>query len=378
MTLGRLCTGLLQQGHTLQIVRPSQSGDDHPSTRGRQEDVLVRGFPIPYYSELRFGLPSANRLVKLWRQQRPDIIHVATEGPLGLSAVNAARRLRIPVSSSFHTNFQSYTSHYGIGLLRSAIEAYLRWFHNRTMVTLVPTQAMVRTLLGRGFRNVALFSRGVAIELFSPQHRSQELRASWGVGDQDLVVLHVGRLAKEKNVNLVLRSFAAIKLQQPTARLVFVGDGPLAKSLQEACPEAIFAGMKSGLDLARHYASGDLFLFPSTTETFGNVVPEALASGLAIVAYDYAAAAILIKNADNGQLVPIGDEAGFVDLALALVEHPQRLQAMRELAAPSVSHLDWGVVCERFREALVQVITRHEQQGASSRQMKKALIQPNA
>ncbi len=380
MTLGRITEGLIKLGHSLQVIRPSQFSSDIPNTRIGQEDVLVTGFPIPFYSELRFGIPSESRLVKLWEQNRPDVVHVATEGPLGLSAINAARKLLIPVTSSFHTNFQNYSSHYGIGLLRGAIEAYMRWLHNRTMVTLVPTLAMIQTLQARGYRNVALFSRGVAIDLFSPVHRSSELRKSWGVNDQDVVVLHVGRLAKEKNVNLVLRSFSAIKSRLPNARLVFVGDGPLAKSLQEECPDAIFAGMKTGHELAVHYASGDLFLFPSVTETFGNVVPEALASGLAVIAYDYAAAATMITNEVNGLLVPFADEAGFINSGWTLASAPHKLKAIRQQAAPSVSHLDWGSVCERFAGALAQVVKGHEQQRGttSSESQKDTVIQPGA
>ena len=380
MTLGRITEGLLRLGHTLQIIRPSQSSSDSPNKRTGQEDVLVTGFPIPFYNELRFGFPSENRLVKLWQQKRPDVVHVATEGPLGLFAINVARKLRIPVTSSFHTNFQNYSSHYGIGFLRGPIEVYMRWLHNRTMATLAPTHAMVQTLQARGYLNVALFSRGVAIELFSPIHRSSALRESWAVNDQDIVVLYVGRLAKEKNVNLVLRSFLAIKSRHPNAKLVFVGDGPLAKSLQEECPDAIFAGMKTGKELAAHYASGDLFLFPSATETFGNVVPEALASGLAVVAYDYAAAATMITNEVNGCLVPFGDEAGFVSRAWALASAPHKLLALRQQAAPSVSHLDWGSVCEQFAGALAKVVKCPDQQWSTSsgQPQKNMVIQPSA
>lgn len=380
MTLGMLTQSLMHRGHSLQIVRPRQSADDTPIQTDRQQDILVGGFPIPFYRELKFGFPSEALLIKHWKQNRPDIVHVATEGPLGLSSINAARKLNLPVTSSFHTNFQSYTSHYGIGLLKKPIDTYLRWLHNRTMTTLAPTLAMVNALNDRGYKNVNLFSRGVAIEHFSPTQRSSALRKSWGADESDIVVLYVGRLAREKNVNLVLSSFEAIQARHPSAKLVFVGDGPLRKSLQLSSPNAVFAGMKTGSELAAHYASGDLFLFPSITETFGNVVPEALASGLAVVAYHYAAAEQLICNDVNGWLVPFGDEQSFVRMALDATATPQKLQAIRALAAPSVANLNWGVVCDRFENTLHHVIENHaKQNGITKRNLRmEPAIHPSA
>lgn len=276
MTLGRIVEGLLQRGHAVQVVRPRQGKETDSSPRDGLDEVLSKGVPLPAYGELRFGLPSKSRLTSLWSERRPDIVHVVTEGPLGWSAVAAARKLQLPVTSSFHTNFQSYSQHYGIGLLKSPIESYLRKLHNHTQATMVPTRAMVQELQARGYNNVTLLSRGVATEQFSPSHRSTALRAEWGVQGDDLVVLLVGRLAKEKNVGLVVSAYRAIQARLPSAKLVLVGDGPLRKALEEACPQAHFAGVRKGAELAAHYASADLFLFASVTETFGNVVPEAM------------------------------------------------------------------------------------------------------
>ena len=173
MTLGRIVEGLLQRGHAVQLVRPRQ-GQEALAPRAGLDQVLSHGIPVPTYGELRFGLPSKGRLVKLWGEQRPDIVHVVTEGPLGWSAVMAARKLRLPVTSSFHTNFHSYSQHYGMGLLKSPIESYLRKLHNRTQATMVPTHAMLQELQGRGYDNVTLVSRGVAIEQFKPERRSED------------------------------------------------------------------------------------------------------------------------------------------------------------------------------------------------------------
>jgi glycosyltransferase involved in cell wall biosynthesis len=263
------------------------------------------------------------------------------------------------VTSSFHTNFHSYSRLYGMGLLKTPIDGYLRKLHNRTLATMVPTQAMMDELLSRGYHNVTLLSRGVEIEQFTPERRSQALRKAWGAGPEDLVVLLVGRLAKEKNVNLLLAAYQAIVAKHPSAKLVLVGDGPLRKQLQEACPTAIFAGVKKNLELATHYASADLFIFPSLTETFGNVVPEALASGLAVLSYANAAAKELIEHGKNGLLVAPGEEIQFVHAAVELAGNTTLQTRLRQSAPQSVAHLGWNAIYDSFIQTLHAVLIRH-------------------
>ena len=361
MTLGRIVEGVLQRGHAVQVVRPRQSLEPPQPSREGLDHVLANGLPLPGYGDFRFGLPARARLTKLWSHSRPDVVHVVTEGPLGWSAVAAARKLGLPVTSSFHTNFQSYSGHYGIGLLKVPIEAYLRKLHNRTQATLVPTRAMMLALQAQGYHNVGLLSRGVATDMFTPARRSQALRSAWGAGPDDLVVILVGRLAKEKNVALVLQAFEAIQQRHPSAKLVFVGDGPLRESMQLTCPQANFCGSRKGTDLATHYASGDIFLFPSLTETFGNVVPEALASGLAVVSYACAAAQELIEPGRSGLLAEPGDEAAFIASALAVADNQALRQALRQAAPASVAHLGWNDIFDGFLDTLTRVVQRHGQ-----------------
>jgi glycosyltransferase involved in cell wall biosynthesis len=359
MTLGRIVDGLLRRGHVVQLVRPRQAKEASPAARSGLDEVLSAGLPLPAYGDLRFGLPSKRRLVKLWEERRPDIVHVATEGPLGWSAVAAARSLQLPITSSFHTNFQNYSQHYGVGFFKKPIDGYLRKLHNRTQATMVPTRAMVTELQSRGYKNVTLMSRGVATELFHPDKRSLELRGSWGVDPETLVVVHVGRLAKEKNIPLVISAFRAIQTRVPKAKMVFVGDGPMRKQIELTCPEAIFSGMRNGEELATHYASGDLFLFPSLTETFGNVVPEALASGLAVLSYARAAADELIVDGRNGVLVSDADELNFVNAAVALASDPAKIDMIRQAAPSSVAHVGWDAVHDNFVDTLAGVLGRH-------------------
>ena len=320
MTVGRLVQGLRTRGHLVTVIRPRQPGDGDAGAGGGSApaDRTVAGLPLPGYPGLRFGLPAKSRLLREWRHERPDVVHLVTEGPLGWSALGAARRLGIPATSGFHTNFDRYSVHYGMGFLRPAVAAYLRTFHRRTRATLAPTMALAADLAGEGIPGVRVVGRGVDTALFDPARRDDGLRAAWGVGEDGLAVLSVGRLAAEKNLPLTLKAFDAIRAQRPDARLVLVGDGPLRRSLEERHPEHRFAGVRIGEDLAAHYASGDLFLFPSLTETFGNVTLEALASGVPTVAYRSAAAAELIADGVQGLTVSPGDEGAFVAAAVAL------------------------------------------------------------
>jgi glycosyltransferase involved in cell wall biosynthesis len=351
-TLGRLADGLRARGHRLQLVRPRQVSDD-----GRHSDeqvLLTRGWPLPGYPGLQWGQSSLHRLLRHWEKQRPDVLYIATEGPLGLSALRAARRLQIPVVSGFHTNFQQYTGHYGVGLLSRALIHYLRWFHNRSRMTLVPSASQQSELLRRGFERLRLLARGVDSQLFHPGKRSLALRRSWGLGEGDIAVLHVGRLAAEKNLGLLLKSFLALQVAYPQRRLklVLVGDGPQRASLQQQLPDAIFCGLQRGEALATHYASGDLFLFPSLSETFGNVLLEALASGLGVAAFDQAAAAQHIRHGHNGTLAGAEDEPGFIAAASWLLEDSESLRRVRLNARLHASRQGWPAIVEQFEEHL--------------------------
>ena len=351
-TLGRLCDGLRARGHQVELVRPRQDCDQQAASDDAV--LLCRGWPLPGYPGLQWGQSSMHKLLRRWKRQRPDVLYIATEGPLGLSALRAARRLQIPVVSGFHTNFQQYTGHYGVGLLTRLLTNYLRWFHNRSQMTLVPSVSQQIELQRRGFERLELLARGVDSQLFHPAKRCDRLRANWGLAEDDIAILHVGRLAAEKNLALLSKSFQALQQAHPQRRLklILVGDGPQRASLQQQLPEALFCGLQRGEALAAHYASGDLFLFPSLTETFGNVVLEALASGLGVVAYDQAAAAQHIRHGYNGVLAMPGDEAAFCDAAVWLLEERETLRCVRLNARQHASRQGWAAIVEAFEGQL--------------------------
>ena len=355
-SVARVVKGLQGRGHCVQLVRPQQSRARRADETAGFDEILTAGVAIPMYGHLRMGLPSRRALLKAWSQHPPDLVHIATEGPLGWSALQAALALKLPVCSDFRTNFQAYSQFYRLGWLHKPITAYLRTFHNRCHCTMVPTDVLRRQLDASGFRLLSVVARGVDTQLFSPEKRSAALRRQWGAGDGDVVVLHVGRLAPEKNLGVLLHAFARIQSVQQRVRLVVVGDGPSRAAMQAQCPQAIFAGFRSGEDLAAHYASSDVFLFPSLTETYGNVTPEAMASGLAVVAFDDAAAGQLIQHESSGLLAPKGDSAAFLQLAGDLAVDHERRNSLGRLARTRSLGLGWDQVIRKVEGVYAGVI----------------------
>jgi glycosyltransferase involved in cell wall biosynthesis len=356
MTLAKLVQGLSHRNHDVQLIRPRQTKTDSPMSDSSLEEVLMRGMPIPRYPELKLGLPSKKTLVKTWTLRRPDVVHIATEGPLGWSALQAAKVLKLPVTSDFRTNFQSYSKHYGVGWLRKPIVAYLRKFHNATACTMVPTRELMRTLSQNGFANLKVVSRGVDTKLFNISKRDTSLRSSWGATDDTKVLISVGRMAPEKNLDQVLKTYEALKVTGLAFKLVMVGDGPLKEQFQKRYPEIIFPGMLSQSNLAAYYASSDLFIFPSQTETFGNVTLEALASGIPVLAFDCAAARDWVQTGVNGWLVAENNPEGFAAQAVAIFNSKDLLDQITQSTRQQVVHLDWDQIAEQVESVFWDAI----------------------
>ena len=356
MTLAKLVQGLSHRNHDVQLIRPRQTKTDSPMSDASLEEVLMRGMPIPRYPELKLGLPSKKTLVKTWTLRRPDVVHIATEGPLGWSALQAAKVLKLPVTSDFRTNFQSYSKHYGVGWLRKPIVAYLRKFHNATACTMVPTRELMRTLSQNGFANLKVVSRGVDTKLFNISKRDTSLRSSWGATDETKVLISVGRMAPEKNLDQVLKTYEALKSTGQAFKLVMVGDGPLKDQFQKRYPEIIFPGMLTQSNLAAYYASSDLFIFPSQTETFGNVTLEALASGIPVLAFDCAAARDWVQTGVNGWLVAENNPEGFAAQAVTIFNSKDLLDQITQSTRQQVVHLDWDQIAEQVESVFWDAI----------------------
>jgi glycosyltransferase involved in cell wall biosynthesis len=266
--------------------------------------------------------------------------------------VTAANALGIPVTSGFHTNFHAYARHYGFPVLRRPMLLWLRRVHNRTCRTFAPTRELCLELRQLGFRNLAVLSRGVDTLDFHPARRSPELRLSWGADETTPVVLHVGRMAAEKNYELLFRAYAAMRQANPRLRFVLAGEGPLQARLQREHPDCTFVGFFSRHEIGRYYASADVYIHASKTETFGNVLTEALASGLAVAGFDYAAARQFIVHGRNGLVAPLDDDTGLIDAAVMLATDDLLRAQLRTAARAAVEQQSWTNVIANFEAEL--------------------------
>lgn len=359
MTFGHIARELGRRGHEVTVCHPRR--DDLPNGRASAEfqTVAMPGLPIPGYPLLRFGLPAGGTLRRRWRADRPDLVHVVTEGPLGSSAVGAARALDVPVTSSFHTNFHAYTRHYGFAPLHRATLGWLRRVHNCTLRTFAPTTELCAELSAHGFTALGVLSRGVDTVQFTPAKRSPGLRAQWGAAPADPVVLHAGRMAAEKNYPLHFRAFAAMRAANPACRFVLVGDGPLREKYAREFPACRFTGFIPREELARHYASADVYLHASLTETFGNVLTEAMASGLAVAGFDYAAARQFLRNGEHGLSAPCDQPEALLAAAVRLATDAPLRTRLGAAARATIEPQSWTNVIARFESDLLGVVAAH-------------------
>ncbi|HWP34035.1 MAG TPA: glycosyltransferase family 1 protein, partial [Thermodesulfobacteriota bacterium] len=307
-TLGRLAAHLAGRGHELLLIGPR-----YRENAGRPGLVDVPAVPLPFYPEMRVALPFWRRAFAALDRFAPDLVHVATPATLGWAAVRHARRRGYPVVSSYHTNLTAYSLYYHLGAVVPIAWRYLRWFHNATRRTYCPTPAVQAELAARGIERTELWPRGVDPDRFSPAHRSPALRARYGFAADDPVLLYVGRLAREKELDRLFRAYAALRPRFPGLRLLLVGDGPDRPRLARTYggEGVVFAGRQTGEALAAHYASADVFAFPSPTETFGNVVQEALASGLPVVAVAAGGVRDVVRAEETGLLADPRDPEAF-------------------------------------------------------------------
>jgi glycosyltransferase involved in cell wall biosynthesis len=360
LTVERTVRFLRSRGHIVELIRPRQPGE---AALDADDELRTAGCAIPMYPEMRFGLARTASLLRRFERTRPEIVHLATPGPLAWAALAAARSVGVPISSDFRTNFHQYSRYYGAGLLAAPLLSLLRRFHNLTQRTFVPTLAARRELSSAGFHNLTVVGRGVDTERFTPAARSTALREQWRAGVAP-VLLTVGRVAAEKNVELALRAFERARELRPATRMIVVGDGPARARLEAAHPHARFVGVQRGADLAAHYASADVFLFPSLSDTFGNVVLEALASGLPVVSFDTAAAAEHVVDGRSGRLVLPGDEAAFIAATCALADG-RALAPMRQAALDTARRATWPGVLARFEARLLD--TAHAREAPPAR-----------
>lgn len=321
----RIADLLERSGHAVAVVAPA-----YPDDRDRRPGELrVASFPFPPYPAIRLSLPLRRRVTRFLDAFEPDLIHVATEGPLGFLGRGWAKRRDVPLATSYHTDFPQYARHYGGRLLEPLVWRWLLWFHGAAVMTHTPGTAVRDELVARGLKHATVWGRGVDCRHFRPDRRDAGWRRRLGLADDQVGVLHVGRLAPEKNLDFLLDAW---RLAAPRvvarARLVVAGEGPEAGRLRAALPDAVHLGFLDRDALAALYASVELCVLPSRTETCGLVALEAMASGLPVIAADAGGFRESVRPGSNGFLIPPDDPRAFAAAITGLVDDAARRTAL--------------------------------------------------
>lgn len=332
--------------------------------RGRV--IQVPSFPFPLYDYYRVGIPFAPRLDSILNRFQPDLVHVASPTPLSLYGQNYAFRKKIPSVASYHTHFTHYMGYYGLG---SAVKwgwRFLKWFHNRSRLTFAPSPGCAAELIQQGLRGVQIWPRGIDEKKFSPSFRNEDLRLGWKKNSEP-VFLFVGRLVKEKNLSDLVQAALLLRKKGCRFRLAFAGDGPFRPYLEKFLPGDLFLGFREGAELSEIYASADLFVFPSTTETFGNVILEAFASGLPVVAVDQGGSSDLIQSGENGLLARPHDPADFARQIQTLLDQPSLRTRLKDGALATTKSYHWPTINRRLLSQCASLLERTRETAGAPR-----------
>lgn len=340
-TLGHLFAALEDAGIEFRVYAPFVPPSD-VSWHGRVR--RVRSFAFPLYRDYRVSLPGGRRVAAEIDDFQADIVHVVSPTPMAIWGQAYARSRDIPVVATFHTHFVAYFPYYGVGGLDRVGWRILRWFYGRCTATFAPSPSIVRELRDHGIDNVRLWSRGVDAHRFAPGWRDDALRARLGVDERTPLVLLVSRLVKEKDLTDLVAMDRVLRARGLSYRLALVGDGPLRSQLERALPQAHFAGHQRGAALSRWYASGDIFVFPSTTETFANVVLEAMSSGLPAVVVDRGGPPGVIEPERSGLVARANDPEHLADQVARLITDRELRASMARAARHRAQERSWDAV----------------------------------
>ncbi|MBU6166424.1 MAG: glycosyltransferase family 1 protein [Alphaproteobacteria bacterium] len=353
--LNRLVAFLEREGCTVRVYSPTS---DTPAFEPAGTLVSVPSLAVPGRGEYRVALGLPERLKQDIREFAPDIIHLSAPDPAAHAAKKLARSLGVPVVASIHTRFETYLEYYGLGFVRPAIEALLRRFYAGLDEIFVTTQGFGAMMQDARIiaATPAVWSRGVDKTRFNPARRSPEWRWSLGIGDAEPVIGFVGRLVLEKGLDTVAAAVNQLKQRGIAHRLLVVGEGPARERFAAQLPDAIFTGFLDGTNLARAYASADLLLNPSTTETFGNINLEAMASGIPVVAARASGNECLVGDGLTGALIAPGDMTAYADALARYCSDPQLRAAHGAAGLAAAQAFDWdvinGAVLSRYRELI--------------------------
>lgn len=319
---------------------------------------IVPSFPVPFYKEYKFAYPGYKKFESAMKEFKPDVIHINSPCSLGLAAIKYAKKNNIPIIATYHTHFPSYAKYYNIKQLEFISWNYLRRFYNKCDRVLVPSITIMNELKSNGFKTTEYLPHGIDLNIFSPSYKSLSWKEELNIQDKK-ILLFVGRLVWEKDLRTLSEIYDQVTGLRDDVVFVLVGDGPIRKDLEKLMPEALFLGYKSGEELSTIYASSDLFVFPSTTETFGNVVLEAMASGTVPICSDQGGASSSIKNNHNGIICKSCDSFDFSKRILNLINNQTELQRISENCIDYASSQSWNNIFSIQYQHYLDVIKHH-------------------
>ena len=343
VTLLRLTRALERRGHQVRVY--SATYPLPPGKADRPEVHRSPSVPLFLYPDVQWAFPRLRDIIQDLEQFEPDVVHVATEFAVGLSGLKAARQLKIPVIASAHTDYDKYAARYGVEWALRLGWHYLRWFYGQAHRVLCPSFMYEQHLHSRGVFHTGVWSRGVDPDEFHPRFRSDAYRASLGLGPNDLLVTYIGRIAREKNLKHLLSAWNALQAERGNAVLVFVGRGPLEEEIRRReLPGVHVLGLLHDRELAAAYASADIFVFPSATETFGNSLLEAMGSGLPCIAASAGGVLEFARHAGNAWLVAPNSASALTHGLRRLMHDPGLRQKLSEGGLKTASERSWDQV----------------------------------
>lgn len=358
LSLQRWVNFLEERGHQCQVFAPSLNGG-----RVVRDGSVIRypSFSFPLYKQCKLAVPVPWRMMKMVREFAPDLIHVATPFNIGLCGRYAALSLKVPFVASYHTHFERYLPHYRLGALLPVLDRYMRWFHQHCDKIFVPSPSTKAHLERQGYKRVEVKGNGVDLALFQPHVDRTAVRARYGLKDDHFILLFVGRLAPEKGIDVLLNTFHFLPERiKSHSRLVLVGEGPLyeglAKTYGNGHSGVHVLGFRHGRELADIYAASDLFVFPSATETFGNVVLEAMASGIPVIGANAGGICDNIRHMRTGWLCQPGDVEQFRQAVVTLHDEPELRRTLAQAGLSYSRMQSWPAVLEKMLDSCLEVI----------------------
>lgn len=346
--LNRLVDYMQRQGAKVLVFSPIIK---EPAFKPTGRVVPTGSIPVPFRPDYRFTFFLSAKHKKILADFGPNIIHLSAPEGLGYSALRYAKKNGLPVVASVHTRFETYLDYYHLEFLKPVLMKYLRHFYRSCDQVYAPSQSLAETLIEQGFTDDPMtWTRGVDCDLYHPDRRSEAWRARHGVGPDEKVVAFVSRLVLEKGLAIIVAAHRRLKKQGVAHRLLIVGDGPERERLERDLPEAIFTGFIEGDELAAAYASSDVFLFPSLTETFGNVTLEAMASGLPAVCADATGSKSLVRHGETGFLAAPNDVSDFARQVTLLLQDDDLRARMSIAARRRAEASSWDAVMGRLLE----------------------------